>query len=145
MVKIVVECDPLPAQRPRFSGRRCYQSARDKNYREQVQWQARLAMKSSAPLTCALKADVKLYRRYRPTSKRFGDVDNFLKALFDGMNQIVFADDSQIVQCTVTKHTDKDRPRAEILISSAEVLFGNEKVHARGERNVGVSAMFENQ
>ena len=119
MVKIVVEGDPLPAGRPRISGRRCYQSARDKNYREQVKWAARLAMKSSAPMTGAIKAEVKLYRQYRPTSKRFGDVDNFLKAIFDGLNKIVVVDDAQIVSCTVTKHTDRDRPRAEIVIASA--------------------------
>ena len=49
--------------------------------------------------------------------RMFGDLDNFLKAIFDGMNQIVFCDDSQIVRCIVEKYQDRERPRAEIEIS----------------------------
>ena len=93
-IKIVIEGDVIPAARPRFSGRRCYQPARNVEYREQVQWTARQSMKGRAPFAGAMSAIVKLYRKYRPTARIYGDVDNHLKALFDGMNQIVFVDDS---------------------------------------------------
>ena len=63
-----------------------------------------------------MSAVVKLYRKYKPSARNFGDVDNHLKALFDGMNQIVFVDDSQITRCVVEKYTDKKQPRAEIEI-----------------------------
>ena len=115
-LKIKIEGDPLPAARPRFNGRRCYQSARNVSYRREVEMSARLAMLGQAPMTGALSATVKLYRRYKPTSRAYGDVDNHLKALFDGMNQIVFADDAQIVSCLVEKWQDKERPRAEVTI-----------------------------
>ena len=115
-IVILIEGEPVPAQRPRFSGRRCYQPARNAEYRSEVEYAARLAMRGKQPLKGALTANVKLYRKYKPTSRIFGDVDNHLKALFDGMNQIVFDDDAQIVQCLVSKHTDKKNPRAEILI-----------------------------
>ncbi|MBR4904133.1 MAG: RusA family crossover junction endodeoxyribonuclease [Selenomonadaceae bacterium] len=115
-IVILVEGEPVPAQRPRFSGRRCYQPARNVEYRSEVEYAARLAMRGKQPLKGALSANVKLYRKYKPTSRIFGDVDNHLKALFDGMNQIVFEDDAQIVQCSVSKHTDKKNPRAEIWI-----------------------------
>lgn len=118
-VRIIISVEPLPAARPRFSGRRCYQSARNVLYRREVEVAARLAMRGQAPLTCALSAYVKLYRRYKPTARRFGDIDNHLKALFDGMNQIVFADDSQIVRCVVEKYQDSSKPRAEIFLSQA--------------------------
>lgn len=119
-MKIIIEGDPIPAARPRFDGRRCYQPARTREYRREIEKSARLAMRGRAPLTGALSAVIKLYRKYKPTSRRFGDVDNHLKAIFDGMNQIVFADDSQIVTCAVEKHSDAQNPRTEIFLSAAE-------------------------
>ena len=116
-IKIVIEGDPIPAARPRFSSRRCCHPARNVDYRREVEMAARLAMKGKPPLTGALKAVVQLYRRYRTTTRIFGDVDNHLKALFDGMNGIVYLDDAQIVTCVVEKYTDKERPRAEVSIT----------------------------
>jgi Holliday junction resolvase RusA-like endonuclease len=85
-----------------------------------VQAVAYSAMNGREPMTGELSAVVKLYRRYKTTARIFGDVDNHLKALFDGLNGIVFADDSQIVQCKVSKHTDKKNPRAEIEIRKVD-------------------------
>ena len=120
MIKIVVTGDAIPAARPRFSGRRCYQPKRNMEYRARVQASAYSAMNGREPMTGELSAVVKLYRRYKTTARVFGDVDNHLKSLFDGMNQIVFKDDSQICQCEVSKHTDKKNPRAEIEIRKAD-------------------------
>ena len=117
MIRIEVEGDAIPAARPRFSGRKCYQSARNREYRERVQWAARLAMKGAEPMTGELFANVALYRKYKRAAKKFGDVDNHLKALFDGLSGIVFEDDAQIVRCIVEKYQDRIRPRAEIEIS----------------------------
>lgn len=130
MIKIEIQGDVILAARPRFSsggmsfdkkGRpyarsRAYQSKRNVEYREQIQWAARLAMKGAKPITGELSAVVKVYRKYKRTARIFGDLDNHLKALFDGMNQIVFEDDSQICRCVVEKYTDKEKPRAEIEI-----------------------------
>ena len=121
MIKIVIDGDPIPAARPRFSGRRyCYCPARDMEYREMIQWQARQAMQGAEPMTCEICAEIKLYRRYRRTARIYGDVDNHLKAIFDALNGIVIADDAQIIRCVVSKYTDKERPRAEIEIFSAQ-------------------------
>lgn len=116
MIRIVVEGEPIPAARPRYSVRRVYQPKRNVEYRERVQASALIAMSGKEPMTGELSAFVKLYRKYKPSARNFGDVDNHLKALFDGMNQIVFEDDSQITRCVVEKFTDKDEPRAEIEI-----------------------------
>ena len=116
MVRIEIAGDAIPAARPRFIGRRMYQPKRNAAYRRKVQSAARLAMKGAEPLTCEICADVKIFRRYKRAARIFGDVDNHLKAIFDGMNQIVFCDDAQICQCTVEKYTDKEKPRVEIEI-----------------------------
>ena len=71
-------------------------------------------MRAKAPLKGALEAVIRLYRKYKVTARQFGDVDNHLKALFDGLQGIIFEDDAQIVRCVVEKFTDKKNPRAEI-------------------------------
>lgn len=71
-------------------------------------------------MTGELEANVKLYRKYKRAARIYGDVDNHLKAIFDGMNSIVFADDSQICRCTVEKFTDKERPRAVIEVGTID-------------------------
>ena len=119
MIRLVILGDVIPAARPRFSGRRCYQPKRNREYRERVQSAAKLAMAGASPLKCEICAAVKLYRRYKRSSRIYGDVDNHLKAIFDGLNGIVFVDDAQIVRCVVEKHTDKENPRAEIFLSEA--------------------------
>ena len=74
-------------------------------------------MRGRQPLVGPLSVVVKLYRRYEVTSRAYGDVDNHLKALFDGMNGLTFVDDSQIVRCVVEKYQDKDNPRAEVFVT----------------------------
>lgn len=114
MIRIEIKGDVIPAARPRFSGRRCYQPKRNVEYRERVQSAARLAMKGAEPISGEICAVVKIYRKYKRSSRIFGDVDNFLKAIFDGLSAIVFCDDSQICRCVVEKYTDKENPRAVI-------------------------------
>lgn len=116
MISFEVEGDAIPAARPRFSGRHAYQPKRNREYRERVQSAASAAMVGREPLTGAVAVCVRLYRRYKPTTKQFGDVDNHLKAIFDGMNQSVFKDDAQVISCLVEKYLDKVNPRAEITV-----------------------------
>lgn len=121
-IRILVPVEPIPAARPRFGGRHCYQPKHNREYRAVVQQAARLAMGGREPLKGEVSATVKLYRRFKPTARIFGDVDNHLKAIFDGLNQIVFADDSQIICCLVEKHTDAKHPRAEIELETFPLL-----------------------
>lgn len=118
MIRIVIEGDVIPAARPRFSNRRCYQPKRNQEYRQKVQTAARLAMKGAEPLTDEICAAVKIYRKYKRSSRIFGDVDNHIKAIFDALNGVVFVDDSQICRCVVEKYQDKAKPRAEIEIAN---------------------------
>lgn len=117
MIKIEVDGDVIPAARPRFGNGRAYQPKRNVEYRERIREAARAAMGGKPPLDGELSADVKLYRKYKPATIQYGDLDNHLKALFDGCNKVVFLDDKQIVQCTVEKFQDKQNPRAEITIA----------------------------
>ena len=124
-LKILVPCDPVPLARARFSGSHVYQPRRNREYRAIVQQAARSAMNGRKPMTGEVTATVKLYRRYRPTTRIFGDVDNHLKAIFDGLNGIAIEDDAQIVRCLVEKFKDAKDPRAEITLESV-TNFGDE-------------------
>lgn len=128
MIKILIEGDVIAAARPRFSSggitidekgrvqekKRVYLPKRNVEYQERVSWAARQVMKDKPPMTGELKADVKIYRKYKRSARQFGDCDNLAKNLFDALNGIVFADDAQIVRCVVEKFTDKENPRAVI-------------------------------
>lgn len=49
-------------------------------------------------------------------AQRSGDLDNRLKCLFDAMQKVVFANDSQIVEIHAFRLEDKFRPRVEVEI-----------------------------
>ena len=112
-IRILVPVEPIPAARPRFGGH-VYQPKRNREYRVVVQQAARSAMGNRPPLQGEVSAEIKLYRRCQPTTRNYGDVDNHMKAISDGLNQIAIEDDRQIVRCIVSKHTDASNPRAEI-------------------------------
>ena len=63
---------------------------------------------------------------YRP--RKAGDLDNFLKAILDGITGTGWTDDSQVVEIHAYRHDDKLNPRVEILFEPAAIdapLFAN--------------------
>lgn len=120
MLRIEIEGDPIPAARPRYSVRRVYQPKRNVEYRRQIQAAARLAMAGAEPMQGEICAVVKVYRKWKRTARQSGDLDNLVKSLWDGLNGIIFEDDSQICRCTVEKFTDKENPRAVIEIGAMD-------------------------
>jgi len=122
MVNFMVEGTPVPKGRPRFARRgkfiSTYSPKTTVDYETKVSEAARLAMGSSEPLQTPVGAYIYitlpipasyskkriqacLSGEERPTKK--SDIDNFCKAIFDGMNGIVFLDDSQVVSLHSTK------------------------------------------
>ena len=57
--------------------------------------------------------------------KRRGDLENYSKGICDGMNTIVYADDSHIHELIVRRHLDKDRPRVEIEVTAIAACWAN--------------------
>lgn len=54
--------------------------------------------------------------RLRPVARP--DVDNFAKAVLDGLNGIVWRDDSQVVELRASKHYSIS-PRVDVLVMAA--------------------------
>jgi Holliday junction resolvase RusA-like endonuclease len=122
IVNFMVEGTPVPKGRPRFARRgkfvSTYSPKTTVDYETKVSQAAKVAMGSSNPLetpvgvyiyiTLPIPASYSKKRiqaclsgEERPTKK--SDIDNFCKAIFDGMNGIVFLDDSQVVSLHSTK------------------------------------------
>jgi Holliday junction resolvase RusA-like endonuclease len=122
MVTFMVEGTPVPKGRPRFARRgkfvSTYSPKTTVDYETKVSESAKLAMGASEPLETPVGAYIYitlpvpasyskkrtqacLSGQERPTKK--SDIDNYCKAIFDGMNGIVFVDDSLVVSLYATK------------------------------------------
>jgi len=117
-----VDGTPVPKGRPRFARRgkfvSTYSPKTTVDYETKVSDAARTAMGSQKPLEGPVVACIYitlpipasnpkkqfkacLSGQERPIKR--SDIDNFVKAIFDGMNGIVFFDDSQVVSLHATK------------------------------------------
>jgi len=122
MVTFMVEGTPVPKGRPRFARRgkfvSTYSPKTTVDYESKVSESAKLAMGASEPLETPVGAyiyitlpvpasyskkrtEACLLGQEKPTKK--SDIDNYCKAIFDGMNGIVFLDDSLVVSLHATK------------------------------------------
>jgi Holliday junction resolvase RusA-like endonuclease len=113
---------PVAKGRPRFSTRGkfpvAYTPEKTKNYESEVAMMAKAAMGASEPLEGALEAFIYVtfavpasYSKKRTEACLSGqekhtkkpDLDNVVKAVLDGMSDIVFLSDSQITSIHATK------------------------------------------
>lgn len=76
------------------------------NLKESYQWQAKTQFKGT-PTAEPLRVRMYIYHQ----TKRKCDIDNFNKLCFDALTGIVWQDDNQISELTITKSYDKDNPR----------------------------------
>lgn len=102
-MKITLEIEPLPQPRPRFSRGRCYEPSRISRYKEQVRAAAVELMAGAAPTESPLAVFLTFVRKFKPSSRRFGDADNLAKAVLDACTGVIWKDDAQIVRAVLTK------------------------------------------
>lgn len=114
--------NPVPKGRPRFAKRgnfvQTYTPEKTKNYESEVAMMAKAAMGASEALEGALEAFIYVtyavpasYSKKRSEACLSGlekhtkkpDLDNVVKSVVDGMDKIVFLNDSQITSIHATK------------------------------------------
>ena len=110
--------EPQGKGRAKFGGGRTYTPAKTVSYEGLIALAAQTAMAGRPPMTGPLRMTVeaflsvpvsdsakkraaKLSGEIRPTKKP--DFDNIAKAIADGCNRVVFADDAQIVSAGIEK------------------------------------------
>ena len=138
MINITIPLEPVPQGRPRFARTRFGVTARDpvksREYKQMIAIYAHQQYTGPllvGPLALNVtfyrpiqKADSKLLRAQKesgivlPTVKP--DLDNYYKAVTDGMKGIVWVDDNQITDVVMRKRYGT-QPRTEITIREIEV------------------------
>ena len=132
-IEFTVYGEPVAQARPRattINGRvKMYDPKKSSEYKNYI----RLVASQHAPkelLDGPLQLDVKIYKPtlksfskkkkemaeqgvLRPTTKP--DVDNYIKSVFDGLNKVIWKDDSQVVDLQVSKYYS-EKPRIEVKI-----------------------------
>ena len=136
MVEFTVYGSPVAQGRPRAGKTRggktvLYDPTKSKNFKQYVKMcasQHRPAQLLEGPLVLIVKV-------YKPTLKSFSkkktqeaeeglirpvtkpDLDNYLKGISDALNQVIWHDDSQIVETVVSKYYSQT-PRVEIQVKN---------------------------
>jgi Holliday junction resolvase RusA-like endonuclease len=137
---IVIELPGIPRgkARPRFTrGGIAFTPQATRNYETQLAWAAQVAMRGhkplEGPLQLLVRACMPIPRSWsakrqrlaaaneiKPTTKP--DADNLIK-MVDGLNGIVWRDDSQVVDCRIIK-LYSERPRLVLTITPMAVAAG---------------------
>ena len=133
-ILIVIPGCPVAKGRPKLTTvlghARSYTPEKTRNFEAEIKWISRQEMAGRVPMKCALGARINVFltvpaswsgKKQRAAlsgavvpSKR-PDIDNYLKSVFDGMNQVVYADDALVCDLSMTKrYSDSPRVMVEI-------------------------------
>ena len=130
-INFTVEGEPTPWKRPRFNGKskHVFEDSKVKEYKKKVIsafWESgggyfevgtplevEISFYLQVPRSYSKKKVLDLITNGRPTKRP--DNDNLYKGVTDGLNEIAYLDDAQIVDTHIHKFWS-DRPRAEITI-----------------------------
>ena len=122
-----------------------YSPEKTRKYEDKLRYAAQMVMGDRVPLEGALAITVTAalpiapsWSKKKQAAARAGeiwptsrpDADNYLKAAKDGLNQVVYRDDSQVVIVTVVK-VYSERPELLIVVRAAE---------PRGSGNISIAA-----
>lgn len=142
MTVIVIDIEmpggPVAKARPKFARGRAYTPTKTTNYESALGLMANKAMAGKKPFECAVAVRVVVrlpipalwpmterkaaIEGLTPPIKR-PDLDNYIKAIFDALNKIVFRDDSQVVELSARKiYAAEPGVRVEIAPLSSEVV-----------------------
>lgn len=117
------DIDPVPKGRPRFTrSGMAYTPAKSRAFETELSYMAR-AQYRGKPLEGALQVHIrcqmikpKTVRREYPSVKPDGD--NFLKAISDALNGVLWVDDAQIVDLSISKRYG---PKGKITVSVIKI------------------------
>lgn len=129
MYKLTIPSTPVGKARPRFGKNGAYTPEKTRNYETlvkelyftkhgQTMLEGPLHMEIKAYFGIAKSSTKKVREKMiggslRPTKRP--DIDNVVKSIADALNGVAYADDSQIVSLSASKHY-AEYPRVEILI-----------------------------
>ena len=121
MIDLVIHGKPVGKARPRFSRRGnkvvTFTPKETQIYEQNVKSLAQVAMLGKAMLEGPVKVTITAYFAHK---KKTGwhisrpDIDNVVKAILDGLNGVVFADDAVVAQLVASKHYGEERVEVQV-------------------------------
>jgi len=121
MIDLVIHGKPVGKARPRFSRRGnkvvTFTPRETQIYEQNVKSLAQVAMIGKAMLEGPVKVTIAAYFAHK---KKTGwhisrpDIDNVVKAILDGLNGVVFADDAVVAQLVASKHYGEERVEVQV-------------------------------
>ena len=114
-----VDGDPIPKQSFRVIEKR---SGKTHGYADPrvVSWQSAIGYEANLHCHEVLTSQVSVRLEFYLSNRRVVDLDNLSKAVFDGLKEIAFKDDSQVVKLELSKQVDKENPGVRIFISEVK-------------------------
>ncbi len=110
--QVTIPGNPIPKGRPRATIKgRVFTPPRTRDYEELVGQYAALKWRRE-PTKARLFVSLRFYRE----NERRADFDNLAKSVMDGLQGIVYADDSQIKEAHIRVEVDRDNPRVEVWV-----------------------------
>lgn len=124
MIKINAPIKPVPFPRPASNETRRYNPPRYREFKDTLGLYAKLAMKGREPFAGEVKLHADFYKckPKKITSRNWGDLDNHLKSVLDSLSNIIYYDDSQVIEVSASKHFGEPK----IIICVEEVNGENE-------------------
>ena len=131
--KFIIPGEPVAKGRPKLSRYGTYTPKKTKEYEEHIK-QEWCKNGYKEPLTGAVMVDITFYRSIQKSSSKAAktakltgkvkptvkpDLDNYIKAVLDGLNGLAWIDDSQIVNISATKEYSLE-PETVVLIWGEE-------------------------
>lgn len=108
----VVPGPPQPKERPRVARGGAYTPSRTSAY----EWRVLCAAKVARPRRWPMDARYRVSIVAHFADRRRRDLDNVAKAVLDGLNDVVWGDDSQVDDMRIVRALDRANPRAEITV-----------------------------
>jgi Holliday junction resolvase RusA-like endonuclease len=119
-VSFTVPGKPQGKQRPRLGkGGRVYTPSATKRYEHMVAWAALGARPREWSKQGRFVVEVTMYfadLRRRDVDKERVTLRNVLKAVLDGMQGVLYEDDSQVVIASAIKWLDRETPRTVVVV-----------------------------
>lgn len=107
-IEIVIPVKPVPFARPRFGkSKQVFEPKRYADFKSIVAWHVLdfMAFKNFQMFSESCAVSVDFFKKNQAvTSRNWGDLDNFLKAVLDALNGVLWVDDSIITQIAGSKH-----------------------------------------
>lgn len=120
VIRVVIPSNPVAKGRPRLGKGHVFTPQKTRDYESLVKSYAYMAMENEKMFLkeTPLKATIICYverKNKRPYPVTRPDLDNYIKAVLDGFNGIVFEDDSSVI-CIEAYKLYGETPRVEVKI-----------------------------